>query len=253
MFPWASNKGKDENMNRALIKITKEDDLIYISPQGELIEDASNEFDQILRETCEKEDKHIVLDFNNVEYFFSRTVSNLVHCYKLQHEKNKEIVIINATENLSEFVKAINLSQIIPVFNTFKEFLVWMDRINKDVRPPAQAATTLKKREEISIVNIDAVTGTVNDLDIRKILDDLLRETEGPRVVFDLEKVVCLDSTSMESLALASNNIRKKNGRIVLAGANHVIKELFQVVNIDSLFEFTDDVEDGIRLLSCVK
>jgi anti-anti-sigma factor len=195
----ASNKGKDENMNRTLIKITKEEDLIYMTPQCELIEDASNEFDQILRETCEKEDKHIVLDFNNVEYFFSRTVSNLVHCYKLQHEKNKEIVIINATENLSEFVKAINLSQIIPVFNTFKEFLNWTDHIDTCGKSPAQAEITFENREGISIVRIKGMATMVNNLDVKKTFDDLLRETEKPKVVIDLGKVAGLDSASMGS------------------------------------------------------
>jgi anti-anti-sigma factor len=237
-------------VNKVPVKITKENDLVYLTPQCALTDYASNEFDQILRETCENEDIHIVLDFKSVDYLFSRTIGSLVHCHQLQKQKKKELVIINASETFCNLWDSINLSQLIPAFPTFKEFLAWTDHIDKQERSPAQTGIVFENREGISIVKIEAVAGTVNDLGIGKAIDHLLREAENPKVVIDLKKTATLDWTSMESLVLASNDIREKHGRIIVAGASHVIKELFHTFSIDGFFEFADGVEDGIRLLS---
>ena len=69
------------------------------------------------------------------------------------------------------------------------------------------------------------------------------------RLIIDLSRVSVMNSSGLGVLILARDKLRKRNGKIVLCGMQHVMAEIFSRMHLDSFFAIVPDLEGAIRLL----
>ncbi|MFH1759703.1 MAG: STAS domain-containing protein [bacterium] len=237
-------------MGNIRIKITEKDEFIYITPSQSLTDTYIKEFNAKLMELCEKNNKHIVFDFLNVDYLYSGSVTVIVKFYKVLHEKGKQLVIINASETIKKILKSINLFEIVTIFDNYEQFLLWASEIDNTPREKNSAELLMEEKNGIGIARLNGDVESVNRLNLKAGFDEISANMKGNRLIIDLSKVISLDSTSIASLVLITKKIKQGEGRLVLAGVNNVIKELFQIIDIEKYFVLVDDVDAGIKLFS---
>ena len=77
----------------------------------------------------------------------------------------------------------------------------------------------------------------------------LLHTDEQPRLVLDMEKLTHVSSVMLSALIEAHHASKKREGRIALAQLQPTLKNLFETVRIDHLFEIYASTESAVAAL----
>ena len=72
----------------------------------------------------------------------------------------------------------------------------------------------------------------------QKIFDD-----ENYNVIVDLANLQYLDSKGMAMLLTLEKTIKENNGHLIITKANSFVQELFNLTNLNSYFNFVEDLE----------
>ena len=75
----------------------------------------------------------------------------------------------------------------------------------------------------------------------------ILRSDMAPHIVLNLRFLKYVSSSFIAGLLALQKSVRAANGRLVLCGANPVIREIFQVMKLDTFFDFGDRGDAGLR------
>ena len=75
---------------------------------------------------------------------------------------------------------------------------------------------------------------------VRALVDECLVSGQ-PRVVFDLKHVPLIDSAGLELLLDAQDECVRRGGRLQIAGANTLCREILQITDVARHFEMFDD------------
>jgi len=65
----------------------------------------------------------------------------------------------------------------------------------------------------------------------------LALEKKSPRILVDLEKVTFVDSSGLATLIEALQKVHEYQGKLVLYGLRPAVLSVFQLSNLDSLFD----------------
>lgn len=107
---------------------------------------------------------------------------------------------------------------------------------------------THRVENEILIIAIkgrlDASTAPIADETIKKTLGE-----NTARLLFDLSALEYLSSGGLRVILGAAKEMRRKEGKVALAGLNQYVYEIFEVSGFNSLIPITDTVESGIKQL----
>jgi anti-sigma B factor antagonist len=68
-------------------------------------------------------------------------------------------------------------------------------------------------------------------------------------IIFDLSGVSHMDSTGVGQFIASQTQVMKVGSRLLLAAANPVIREVFRVTRLDSVFRFFDDIDSALKSL----
>ena len=231
------------------IKIEIVDAIVHITPLQPLTDNVILEFEKAF----EVAKGHIVLDFKSVDYIYSKSVGSLVKCFKLQKEKNKQVVIINALDSLKNVLRAINLTDIIPIFDSFDDFLGWREKVSQTSHSTPPVSVKVENMDNMSIVKISGTVVGINTLNFKQNFEQAFDSVSASQVIINLSKVISLDSKAISSLIRFAQKMKEKDGRVVLAGCNDIIVELFQILSIESMFGFAKDEDDAMGILEVGK
>lgn len=80
---------------------------------------------------------------------------------------------------------------------------------------------------------------------IETLVDEFLAAGKK-RFVFDLSRVRHLDSTGIGRFISILNKVMKAGGKMCMAAASAVVREAFRVTRLDTVFEFSDTVEEAL-------
>ncbi len=80
--------------------------------------------------------------------------------------------------------------------------------------------------------------------------EELVSVIEGgaSKLIVDLSQVSVMNSSGLGVLILARDKLKKRNGRIVLCGMQHIMAEIFARMHLDSFFDVAADTEAGLKL-----
>jgi len=80
-------------------------------------------------------------------------------------------------------------------------------------------------------------------------LNALLNASESPRLLLDMENLEHVSSVMLSALVEARQLSEERGGRVALAQLHPRLKDLFETVRIDILFEIYLSVEAGVAAL----
>jgi anti-anti-sigma factor len=108
---------------------------------------------------------------------------------------------------------------------------------------------THRVENEILIVAImgrlDAATAPIADETIKKTLAE-----NTSRLLFDLSALEYLSSGGLRVILGAAKEIRRREGKVALAGLNQYVYEIFDVSGFTSMIPIKDTVETGFKDLA---
>ncbi len=92
------------------------------------------------------------------------------------------------------------------------------------------------------------VAGDVNSQVSSQFQDEMqdLMDEKPTRVVVDLSAVVYLDSSGLASLVKVLGRSKKDKIALVLASPNKMIRGVFEVTRLDSVFDLRDTVDEAL-------
>ncbi len=92
---------------------------------------------------------------------------------------------------------------------------------------------------------LDAATAPIADETINKTLEEHIN-----RLLFDLSALEYLSSGGLRVILSAAKELRRREGKVVLAGLTQYVYEIFEVSGFNSLIPIKDTVEEGLKELA---
>ena len=92
---------------------------------------------------------------------------------------------------------------------------------------------------------LDAATAPIAEETIKKTLEENTK-----RLLFDLSALVYLSSGGLRVILGAAKEMRRREGKVALAGLNQYVYEIFDVSGFTSMIPIKDTVEEGLQHLS---
>ena len=108
---------------------------------------------------------------------------------------------------------------------------------------------THRVENEILIFSIserlDAATAPIAEKTIKKTLNE-----NTNRLLFDLSALEYLSSGGLRVILGAAKEIRRREGKVALAGLNQYVYEIFEVSGFTSMIPIKNTVEEGLKDLT---
>ena len=92
---------------------------------------------------------------------------------------------------------------------------------------------------------LDAATATIADETINKTLEE-----NTNRLLFDLSALEYLSSGGLRVILGAAKEIRRREGKVALAGLNQYVYEIFDVSGFTAMIPIKETVEEGLKDLA---
>jgi anti-anti-sigma factor len=97
--------------------------------------------------------------------------------------------------------------------------------------------------QKIKVLKPSGIFDGTKASEFRQEINDLVQE--GIKyILIDLKKVSFMDSSGLGALVLILKTVRTAGGRLFLTSINEQIKMLFELTNMDKVFEIISDKED---------
>ena len=236
-------------MKKSEIDIIKEDSFITISPPELLTDKEIDTFKATLIDICGHTNKHILLDFKDIIYLYSRTIGIIIRAQRIQHENNRKIAIINASEDIKNLLKSINVFKIIPLVDTVEEFVSKLEDAERFTQSLQPVAVVTETSDAITVVRIQGEVEDIHRTNLIEEFEKAFKRITDIKIIIDFGPLIGLSTDFLFSIVAVADNIKRNKGRLMLAAVNCLVKELFEVLDIEDRFEFVDTIEDGINLM----
>ena len=92
---------------------------------------------------------------------------------------------------------------------------------------------------------LDAATAPIADETIKKTLEE-----NTNRLLFDLSALEYLSSGGLRVILSAAKEIRRREGKVALAGLNQYVYEIFDVSGFTAMIPIKETVEEGLKDLT---
>lgn len=92
---------------------------------------------------------------------------------------------------------------------------------------------------------LDAATAPVAEGEIKKML-----EGEQNRLLFDLSALEYLSSGGLRVILSVAKEIKRREGKVVLAGLNQYVYEIFEVSGFTAMIPIKDTIEESLKDLA---
>ena len=91
---------------------------------------------------------------------------------------------------------------------------------------------------------LDTVTAPIADETIKSTLAG-----NTNHLLFDLSALEYLSSGGLRIVLVAVKNVRRREGKVALAGLNKYVSEIFEVTGLTAMIPTTATIEEGIKEL----
>lgn len=95
------------------INIQPSDDSTTIAVQGDIEITTIKEFKEAVYEVGKNIDKDVIVDFSGVNYLDSSGIGILLTLYKMQKNRNKEMSLVNCSDNIKKIIELSSLRDIL--------------------------------------------------------------------------------------------------------------------------------------------
>ena len=110
---------------------------------------------------------------------------------------------------------------------------------------------SVEKRATVHVVRFESeAVFDAKDVElVEQQLKTMIEAEQQPRLALDMEQLEQVSSVMLSLLIEARSMIQDRSGRIAVAAMNPRLKDLFEIVRIDMLFETYASVESAVVAL----
>ncbi|MEH2391609.1 MAG: STAS domain-containing protein [Nostoc sp.] len=91
-------------------------------------------------------------------------------------------------------------------------------------------------REEVKVIKLNGNLNATTSQDFRQNINNIL-ETGAKIVLVDFKDVTFMDSSGLGALVLAFKTLRAADSKLVLCSISEQVRILFELTNMDKVFE----------------
>lgn len=103
----------------------------------------------------------------------------------------------------------------------------------------------LESLEDIYIIKLEGVINVQMSLDFEGWLNSFFLEKNPKKVIVDLSQVQHISSSGLRVLVSFYKKIISLQGKLVLVGLNQNLRKIFKIVELDTVFEIYDSIEEA--------
>ncbi|MBS3755486.1 MAG: STAS domain-containing protein [Desulfobacterales bacterium] len=187
----------------------------------------------------------VVLDFSKVNFMDSSGLGLLLSLWRTAAAMDREIFMIGLRPPVYRFLR---LSRTLDFFE--KSMYQSIDDV---IGVLSQRADSASFYYLALIRGNAAIFHMYGDLDATRILDidiDALFETLGRRnAVFNLKGIDFIDSAGLHFFVKIQRHVARHGRSCILCGVREYVHQMFQILRLDRLFVFTDNIREAERTL----
>ena len=106
----------------------------------------------------------------------------------------------------------------------------------------------LKKADDVVIVNVLPQMNPER-ANIQRVGEMLARSRSAPRIIVNLSLAERISSTFLNELLRLLKTVQTADGRLILCGVQPLFREVFQIANLEGIFDFSEDQETALGCL----
>jgi anti-sigma B factor antagonist len=105
--------------------------------------------------------------------------------------------------------------------------------------------------QQIDDTVVLVATGEIDMYSSPSLREKIVSHTDkkAPAVILDLSKVSYTDSSGLATMIEGLQATGKYGGRFLITGINENVRDVFQLSQLDKVFEIYDDVEQALQQL----
>lgn len=98
---------------------------------------------------------------------------------------------------------------------------------------------------DIYVIKLEGVINVQMSLDFEAWLSSFFLEKNPKKVIVDLSQVQHISSSGLRVLVSFYKKLLSVQGKLVLVGLNQNLKKIFKIVELDTVFETYDSIEEA--------
>ena len=120
--------------------------------------------------------------------------------------------------------------------------MIFYSMLNKDNK----IIKDIKKAEDHVIFELAGSFDMSCSMNLREELLDVL-QSPPKKLIIDMANVDCMDSSGLATLIEALKISKKKMCQLILVGINNRVKGVFEIARLESMFDFSDSVDNALN------
>lgn len=97
-----------------------------------------------------------------------------------------------------------------------------------------------------AVIEVEGVVDSTNVESFFTFINSVLKK-DVPGLVLDLSRTSYISSGGVSVIVDACRKLEERGGKMALAGASEMVRDVFEVVGIDKLLPCFDSVEEALR------
>ncbi len=110
---------------------------------------------------------------------------------------------------------------------------------------------TGKEIDDISVIKISGRVDPITSKDLELVLNQAI--DLNSRIIVDLADTEYISSSGLRVLLACLKTLKEKNGKMILASLQPVVREIFEISGFSRLFLIRRSLEDAVNSLQAVK
>jgi len=179
--------------------------------------------------------KELVLDFSATELLESCGIGTLVSVAKEAHQRRLKLKLKNLNDDLFQLFNHTGLDRIFTIERQEEVIAAAIDFFE----PAIDIKLTIRKEftGDIAIFLLGGVMNhPIGSGYFKQQL--LLTLTQFKKILLDMEDLVFIDSLSLSSILVMNNLLVDTGGSIRICGANYIVLDLLETLNIGAIIPF---------------
>ncbi len=108
---------------------------------------------------------------------------------------------------------------------------------------------TITRNKDIHIVKPEGLLNVETSNNLEIILNELMIKENPRKVIFDFSNLEHISSSGLRVIMNFYKKISARNGKMIVCCAKDGIKKVLKLVELDSILELHDTIEEGIKSL----
>lgn len=108
----------------------------------------------------------------------------------------------------------------------------------------------IQKQGDVFIIKLSGIMNVQNSTEIENKLEFFFNKDIPKKVIVDFSEVQHISSSGLRVLVSFYKKVISNEGRMFLSNLNSNLKKIFKIVELDTVFQIFDSLEDALQEIS---